>query len=54
MSDIPELRKLIKDGENGYIYGDDFDIDRLSQIPKFSGYNEEINPIWKDVLDGKL
>ena len=54
VSDIPELRKLIQDGKNGYIYNDDFDIDRLSQIPKFGGYNEEINPIWEDVLDGKL
>lgn len=54
VSDIPELRKLIQDGKNGYIYSDDFDIDRLSQIPKFDGYNEEINPIWEDVLDGKL
>lgn len=54
VSDIPELRKLIQDGKNGYIYTDDFDVDRLSQIPKFGGYNEEINPIWEDVLDGKL
>ena len=54
VSDIPELRKLIKDGENGYIYSDDFDVDRLSQIPKLDGYDEAISPLWQQVLDGSL
>ena len=54
VSDIPELRKLIKDGKNGYIYTDDFDVDRLSQIPKLDKYEETISPLWADVLDGKL
>ena len=54
VSDIPELRKLIQDGKNGYIYNDDFDVDRLSQIPKLDKYEETISPLWEKVLDGKL
>lgn len=55
VSDIPELRKLITDGKNGFIYNDDFDIDRLwKTLPKQPLYKEEISPLWEEVLAGKL
>lgn len=54
VSDIPELRKLIQDGKNGYIYHDGDDIEpffkRLTPKPR----DEEISPLWEKVLDGKL
>ena len=57
VSDIPELRKLIKDGENGYIYSDDMDIEKLFNTDlkaKMKPYEEEISPLWEKVLDGEL
>lgn len=58
VSDIPELRKIIKDGENGYILNRDLsnlDIDKIfNEVPQVDGYSEEIDPKWNDLLDGKL
>ena len=57
VSDIPELRKLIKDGENGFIYHEDMDIDKLfdrSLKAKMKSYKEEISPMWEKVLNGEL
>ena len=54
VSDIPELRKLIQNGKNGYIYHDGDDIEpffkRLTPKPR----EEEISPLWEKVLDGRL
>ena len=57
VSDIPELRKLIKDGQNGFIYSEDMDIEKLFDTDlkaKMKAYEEKISPLWEDVLDGKL
>lgn len=54
VSDIPELRKLITDGKNGFIYSDDFDIEKLWTKPKPARRSEKVSPLWKEVLDGKL
>lgn len=57
VSDCPELKKLIKDGENGYIYSDDLDIDKLfdrTLKDKMKPYEEKISPLWEKVLDGEL
>ena len=54
VSDIPELRKLVQDGKNGYIYHDGDSIEpffkRLNPKPR----EEEISPLWEKVLDGEL
>lgn len=55
VSDCPELKKLIRDGTNGFIYSDDMKIDRLfDELPVPRPYSEAVPDIWKDVLDGKL
>lgn len=57
VSDIPELRKVIKDGENGYIYHDDMDIDKLfshALKDKMKAYEEKPSPLWEKVLNGEL
>lgn len=55
VSDVPELRKLIKDGKNGFIYDDNFDIERLWKTSlKLDTYEEDVSPLWEDVLDGKI
>ena len=57
-SKIPEIKKVIKDGVNGYLLDDDLsnlDIDKIfNNIPKVSGYSEPIPEIWGDVMEGKL
>ena len=57
-SKIPEIEKVVKDGENGYLLDDDLgnlDIDKIfNKKPKVDGYKEEVNPIWQKVLDGQL
>lgn len=57
-SKIPEIEKVVKDGENGYLLNDDLsnlDIDKIfNKIPKVNGYKEEVDPIWQEVLNGKL
>ena len=57
MSDIPELRKLIKNGKNGYIYKEDMDIEKLfdkSLKAKMKAYDEDIDPLWNEVMNGEL
>ena len=57
-SKIPEIEKVVKDGENGYLLEhnlSNLDIDKIfNKIPKVKGYEEEVNPIWQKVLDGQL
>lgn len=55
VSDCPELRRLIQDGKNGFIYSDDMDIDKLfGKLPTPKPYSESIPAIWDKVLDGKI
>lgn len=57
VSDIPELRKLIKNGENGYIYKEGMDIEKIfdrTLKANMKAYDEKISPLWEEVLDGKL
>ena len=57
VSDIPELRMLIKEGENGYIYKEDMDIEKLFDRglkANMKTYDEKISPLWEKVLDGEL
>ena len=57
VSDIPELRKLIKNGQNGYIYKEDMDIEKLfdkSLKAKMKAYDEDIDPLWNEVMNGEL
>lgn len=57
-SDIPELKKLVKPGENGYILGDeitDDDIDKIfTKIPKPKAYIEKIDSNWSKLIKGEL
>lgn len=58
VSRIPELEKLIKDGENGYVLNHDLsnlDIDKIfNKIPKPKPYSEPVPEIWYKVLEGEL
>lgn len=58
VSDIPELRKLIRDGENGYVIKKDLsnlDVEKIfTKKLKLTAYTEEIDPIWEKVLEGEL
>ena len=54
VSDIPELRKLIQNGKNGYIYHDGDDIEPFFKRLKPKPREEEISPLWEKVLDGEL
>lgn len=55
VSDCPELKKLIKDGENGWLWSEYFDVDRLFEpLPNMKPYKETISPLWKEALDGTL
>jgi len=57
-TDIPEMRKVIKTGKNGYLV--DFDLNNLdiekifNCVPKFEGKSEKVEPIWEKVLRGEL
>ena len=57
-SDIPELKKLVKPGENGYILGDeitDDDIDKIfNEVPKPKAYIEKIDSNWSKLIKGEL
>lgn len=57
-SKIPEIEKVVKDGENGYLLNDDLsnlDIDKLfNKVPKPDGYKEKLSPEWQKVLGGEL
>lgn len=58
VSDIPELRKLVKEGENGFVLKDDLsnlDIDKIfDKVPKPKAYSEEIDPKWYKLMEGEL
>lgn len=58
VSDIPELRKLVKEGENGFVLADDMsnlDVDKIfNKIPKPKPYSEKISPLWSKILKGEL
>lgn len=57
VSDIPELRKLIHNGKNGFIYKEDMDIEPIfdkTLKARMKTYDEKISPLWKKVLDGEL
>ena len=57
VSDIPELRKLIKDGQNGFIYKEGMDIEKIfdrTLKSRMKAYDEKISPLWEKVLDGEL
>lgn len=58
VSDIPELAKLIRDGENGYVLKPDLsnlDIDKIfNKKLKLKAYDEKISPLWEKVLKGEL
>ena len=55
---IPEFKKLIKDGENGYLVSldlSDLDIEKIfNNIPKCQAKQESIDPNWSKVLEGEL
>lgn len=55
-STAPELTKLIKDGENGYIVEDveTFDLEKLWKKPIVKPYSEKISPLWAKLLKGEL
>ena len=57
-SKIPEIEKVVKDGENGYLLDFDLsnmDIDKIfNEIPRPKGYSEPISPKWQEVLNGTL
>lgn len=58
VSDIPELSKLVKEGENGFVIKNDMsnlDVDKIfNKVPKPKAYSEKISPLWKKVLKGEL
>lgn len=57
VSDIPELRKIIKDGKNGFIYHEGMDIEKIFDRKlkaNMKAYDEKIDPLWEKVLDGEL
>lgn len=57
-SRIPEIEKVVKDGENGYLVNldlSDLDVDKIfDKIPKVKGYSEPLSDKWQDILGGKL
>lgn len=57
-NDIPEIAKVVKDGENGYLLKPDLsnvDLDKIfNNVPKPTGKTEEVPAIWQKVMEGKL
>lgn len=57
-NDIPEIAKVVKDGENGYLLKPDLsnvDVDKIfNEVPKPTGKVEEVPEIWQKVMEGKL
>lgn len=53
-----QSEKIIKQGENGYLLNkdlSDLDVDKIfNEIPKFKPLDIKIDPIWNDLLSGKL
>lgn len=57
VSDIPELRKLIKNGQNGYVYKEGMDIEKIfdrTLKANMKAYDEKISPLWEEVMNGEL
>ena len=57
VSDVPELRKLIRNGENGFVYKEGMDIEPIfdrTLKARMKTYDEKISPLWQKVLDGTL
>lgn len=57
VSDIPELRKLIKNGKNGFVYKEGMDIEKIfdkTLKARMKAYNEKISPLWEEVMNGEL
>ena len=54
-SGCPELIKLIEDGKNGYIHHEGDDIERyFKKKLKPEPREEDVSPLWEEVLNGKL
>jgi len=57
-TNIPEIAKAVKQGENGYLVGqnlDGLDIEAIfNKKPEFAPISEKIDPVWEKVLEGKL
>lgn len=53
-----QAKKVIKDGENGYVVDfdlHDLDVEKIfAKIPKNFVYEEKVSPMWKEVLNGNL
>lgn len=59
VSDLPELRKVVVEGENGYILADDMPEEQIqkiiNEIPKpKKAYARTVAPIWHRALKGEL
>ena len=58
VSNIPEFRKLVEPGKNGYILDNDFtnlNIDKIfKHVPKPEPYKEQVPAIWNKVLKGEI
>lgn len=57
-TNIPELRKIIKDGKTGYLVNMDLsnlDIDKIfNERPNVGQYTEQVDKVWDKVLNGEL
>lgn len=57
-TDIPEMAKIIKNGENGYLVHqnlDNLDIEKIfNKVPQFVAKQEVVAPVWNKVLKGEL
>lgn len=57
-TDIPEFRKVIKNGVNGWLVDsslNNLDVDSIfGERLEFEPIKEKINPLWEDLLEGKL
>ena len=55
---IPEIAKVVKQGENGYLVGQNLeglDVEAIfNKKPEFTPISEEIDPVWEKVLEGEL
>lgn len=57
-TEFDQAKKIVKDGKNGYLLKFDLsnlDVDKIfNQIPTGFTYREKIDPLWADVMEGKL
>lgn len=54
---IPELKKLIKEGKNGYLLDLDLsnlDLKKIAKIPSFKPTEEKVSPLIDSMLQGEL